>query len=469
MRTSVPQAERATPARRAQSFRRFWPFVLIACLAIVIIGAIATWSAVENAKSVALAQAQRDALQMVGWIGEVEPRLRTDESLVLGGLIALRNAGKEDCPMLPDGQMLIRISTLDNRTVGTPGWSPDLSNPDAFLEGIVPASACTGTGTHYIGVVQQIDQVTIVAGRTYRPVLGGVTFWLSVAAVSVAVLFAMALLALYMQRRQQYEFQMLAAQIDKMGKGSLSRLSATSANPEVQSVVDLVNRFAARIAVVHENMRRLQGFVTHDIGNPLLVAERLLERDKHALGDGGKGALEQLRLADKRRRDALELITASTQSDPSERAIVRPRQRIKSLIDTMFTYLAEDRNLSLHLEGDVGAVAAVPEQFDRMIENVLLNAVQHADEGSMIVIALVPEGSEALIEIRNAGKGVSVAMLERIFDEGVRDARPEIGHGIGLAITRAVAQSCEGTVRGRNTQDGFAVEIRLPHIDGDEE
>lgn len=449
--------------------RQLWPIGLVLALTTVILAAFAIYSASQNSRAAALAAAQRDALTVVERVAEVEPRFRTDEALVLAGLVVLRNASEDTCPMLPDGRLLLRIDTQDGRTAGSPEWSPGLTDEPTIVEGNSPPSNCAGSGARYVGVVQSVGPLTIAVAHTYDTIIGGPQFWLVVGYIAVLSLLAIAILTLRRQARDQRELARLAVQIDRLDRGDILQPIGPVDDVGLQSVVELVNRLAGRMTAIFGSMRRLQGFVTHDIGNPLLVAERLLTKGLGAndMGERAAEALQQVRLADQRRRAALDLITASTPAELAADSRVDLRDRIDRLVDTMFTYLAEDDNLSITVTGTTGAVAATNEQFDRMLENVLLNAVQHAEPGSEITITLERDGPDGVIAVSNIGPRVSDAMLEKIFDNGVRASSQAGGYGIGLAITRAIAQSCGGKVSGQNTGDGFRLEIRLPQEKGE--
>ncbi len=72
--------------------------------------------------------------------------------------------------------------------------------------------------------------------------------------------------------------------------------------------------------------------------------------------------------------------------------------------------------------------------FDRVIDNLVSNAVKYTERGSIVVeIGGVPD--HLTFKISDTGRGISAERLEKVFIGGQRDARPLIGesHGIGLS------------------------------------
>ena len=114
--------------------------------------------------------------------------------------------------------------------------------------------------------------------------------------------------------------------------------------------------------------------------------------------------------------------------------------------------------------GDIGPAQANPEQLQRVLFNLLQNAVRHTPpDGSVVVRA---ERAEAGIEIEVAdtGAGIPAEQRERIFDAFVRgdDARSGEGAGLGLAISRAIVEAHGGRIWIVDAPVGTRVRFSLP-------
>ena len=95
---------------------------------------------------------------------------------------------------------------------------------------------------------------------------------------------------------------------------------------------------------------------------------------------------------------------------------------------------------------------ADPEKLRQILLNLLSNAIKFTDDGGAITVVCSPpeqpDGRVIRIEVRDTGRGISPADLERVFDPFVRVDqtlnRPTEGTGLGLAISRELARAMNG-------------------------
>ncbi|HXU81692.1 MAG TPA: ATP-binding protein [Polyangia bacterium] len=104
------------------------------------------------------------------------------------------------------------------------------------------------------------------------------------------------------------------------------------------------------------------------------------------------------------------------------------------------------------------------ERIEQMIGNLLSNALKYG-VGKPIDIELTSADGWAEITVRDRGMGISPEDLERIFGRFERavSVRNYGGLGLGLYMTREIAQSHGGSIRATSTPgEGAAFTIRLP-------
>lgn len=114
------------------------------------------------------------------------------------------------------------------------------------------------------------------------------------------------------------------------------------------------------------------------------------------------------------------------------------------------------------------ARAVDPVQFERIVTNLLGNALKYAPAGP-IEIDLAPLGSDGLrLTVRDHGPGVPEDERERIFEpfHRVDEAHPQPGTGVGLALVADFVRLHEGRVwvEPLADEDGarFVVEVPGP-------
>src|SRR5262249_47147728 len=106
------------------------------------------------------------------------------------------------------------------------------------------------------------------------------------------------------------------------------------------------------------------------------------------------------------------------------------------------------------------------------IDNIVRNALVHANGRLPIDVTLTKDSRELHISVRDHGPGVPEAEIARIFEPfyraGALDAKHASaeGTGIGLAITQRAAALHGGRVAARNADDGgLIVTLTLPRAD----
>ena len=89
------------------------------------------------------------------------------------------------------------------------------------------------------------------------------------------------------------------------------------------------------------------------------------------------------------------------------------------------------------------------EKMDRIVQNLVSNAVKYTENGSVTVSAS-PAGKMWKLCVKDTGIGIPAAVRSRIFNGGVRAANArdvdETGYGIGLMITRQLVTLHRGSI-----------------------
>jgi signal transduction histidine kinase len=131
------------------------------------------------------------------------------------------------------------------------------------------------------------------------------------------------------------------------------------------------------------------------------------------------------------------------------RDIQKIQKEEKIMVDCYFRSFSNDAeaNASLFVNADKSRITEV-------LWNLLDNAVKFTKEKDHGTISIVGEkiGNEAVIEIKDTGKGIDADMIPRLFSKFA--TKSNRGTGLGLFISKSIVEAHGGKIWGKNNKDG---------------
>ncbi len=230
-----------------------------------------------------------------------------------------------------------------------------------------------------------------------------------------------------------------------------------------------------RLEALDRAKSRFFANISHELRTPLTLAlapvQALLEEAENLTEDQiqnlqlvERNALRLLRLVN----DLLELSRADAATLKVRPQPIPIRQVIEGLVAETAP-LASRKALSLQLaDGDpVPPLHADPEHVERILLNVLANAVKFTPRGGAIVISVRQSDDGVQIAVQDTGIGIPADQLEAIFDRfhqvDSSGTRNHGGTGIGLALVRELVGLNGGSVAATSAPgDGTCITINLP-------
>ena len=102
---------------------------------------------------------------------------------------------------------------------------------------------------------------------------------------------------------------------------------------------------------------------------------------------------------------------------------------------------------------------------ERVLFNLLGNAIKHTRPDGHIIVSVKQEGASALLSVADDGEGIPPEKLPYIFEEFYKANESSNGTGIGLALIKAVAELHKGSVSVESTLGkGSTFTLRLPLV-----
>jgi signal transduction histidine kinase/ActR/RegA family two-component response regulator len=231
--------------------------------------------------------------------------------------------------------------------------------------------------------------------------------------------------------------------------------------------------------LVFELQQRLQerdhflAMLSHELRNPLAAISLAVD----SLGPERDGiANEHAILARQTRHlarlvdDLLDIARVTTGKIALHRADVDLADLAEHCVEGMRPRAQTHRiHLKFHQPRSGPLVHGDPVRLEQVINNLLSNAVKYTPAGGTIEVRVDAEADQAVLRVRDTGKGIAPDMLARIFElftqgEATID-RSDGGMGVGLTLVKKLVELHRGTVAassgGRGVGSEFVVQLPI--------
>ena len=253
-----------------------------------------------------------------------------------------------------------------------------------------------------------------------------------------------------------------------------TRLSLDAPYEEFRRLAQAFNTMMDRIQKVVDAQRRFVADAAHEIQTPLTALKGNLEvafRKNRKANEYRDILISNLGAVERLINLCRSLITLARLAGQGGFASVQqpvPLQPLlQELIDEL-TVLAQDREITLTLEGEPAlSVSANKEQLQRVLFNLLDNALRHTSPGGTIAVRLRSDRDSTIIQVSDTGEGIDSSHLPHIFERFYRvdsaRSRESGGVGLGLAIVKEIVEAHNGDITlTSELGKGTTFTIRLP-------
>lgn len=204
----------------------------------------------------------------------------------------------------------------------------------------------------------------------------------------------------------------------------------------------------------------------HDMKSPAAVMRsyaHMVRQNNVALDAGTRQQLERIEekcadLGDRVRQ--AQLYTA-------ENPLITPHKAVElgAFLGEFYTFSRPDvemdgQNLLLELPDEPCWVLADQDKLERLLENLVYNAVAHTGAGGEIRLKLSRDDENAYLVVKDNGSGIPPQVLPHIFQRFYTTRGEEGGSGLGLYIVRTIAREHGGQVSVRS-QPGAGAEFTV--------
>jgi len=221
-----------------------------------------------------------------------------------------------------------------------------------------------------------------------------------------------------------------------------------------------------RLRETTEQREDLLRAVSHDLRNPLqivmLQAQRLLRDADDRTRRPAAGIITAAKRIDRMLRDLADSARADVGQLELAWSKVPLRPFMSDLLETSDGVLDVAR-VENAIPGELPNVLVDPDRLDRILANLVGNALKYSRERVVVTAALDREGTVE-VSVADRGPGIAEADLPRIFDRYYRGQRHEgEGLGLGLFIVRMLVEAHGGKISAESrTGEGSRFTFTLP-------
>ncbi|MBY0229017.1 MAG: HAMP domain-containing histidine kinase, partial [Gemmataceae bacterium] len=257
----------------------------------------------------------------------------------------------------------------------------------------------------------------------------------------------------------------------RIAGGDLAPMPLPARDDEVRDLAGAINEMAARLAQLHDAIRRTErlrllgqvsGGLAHELRNGLTGARLAVQLHLHESGavpgesDPLAVALRQLTLLETQVQRLLGLGRAGAPD--------RREQDLAALVrEACALLLPRCRHAGIALECEcAGPMPASVDagQIGQMAVNLLGNAIDAAGPGGAVSVRLSEQEGKAVLEVADTGPGPAEEMTGRLF-EPFATSKPE-GIGLGLAVAKDIAEGHGGAIVWQRQGGRTVFRVTLP-------
>ena len=226
--------------------------------------------------------------------------------------------------------------------------------------------------------------------------------------------------------------------------------------------------------------RQREDFVsrlTHDLRTPLVAADRMLNLlIQGAMGDLSEDVLEIMATMVRSNQNLLIMVNMLLEVyryEAGRKSLVFSPLDLSAMLGEVIkelSSLAIDKGLALNFDPDQSVDFKIKGdriELHRVFTNLIGNAIKFTDEGSVTVqIALIRENfdvPQVEVGIKDTGPGIPLEEQSTLFESFSSGKHKRAGSGLGLQLSRRIAEAHNGTVSVKSeVGEGSCFIVRLP-------
>ncbi|MFC6022997.1 sensor histidine kinase [Plantactinospora solaniradicis] len=251
------------------------------------------------------------------------------------------------------------------------------------------------------------------------------------------------------------------------------RIALAGPHDELKELADTFDEMVARLEASFNSQRRFVADASHELRTPLAIvrtgAEVLLAK-RHSTTTQWEAMAHRALTATARAERLLDGLLALARSEGVTAR--EPHDLGVAAATALGEADSEVERIGLVVTTDLrtAPVSGDPALLDRLVRNLVDNAIRHNHPDGWIDVVTGLDDGEAVVTVRNSGDAIPPTEVDRLFEPFQRLASNRTASststGLGLAIVRSIVHAHGGAVAAApNVEGGLAVTVTLPAED----
>ncbi len=318
------------------------------------------------------------------------------------------------------------------------------------------------------------QEVRILVGKSMHNELAETRrFGLQLLGIGLAVLAVGLAGGWWISGRLVRPIHQISALAESVSEKNLSqRIETEEIDEELVGLANTLNVTFDRLEKAFAQQAQLTADASHELRTPLSVMRtqaeltlsrpRTVEEYQSALSSTLNAARQMTKLVD----GVLTLARADAGQLAPDLVTIDFQQLVSSTIEQLRP-LAFSKEVRINLSVSPAIVQGNPTNLSRVVTNLVSNAIYYNRPHGKIDVQLKAEGNDVRLIVRDTGKGIPEESRDLLFNRFYRAdnsrARTSGGHGLGLAITKAIVEAHGGYIDFTSEEDtGTTFRVTLP-------
>ncbi|EJZ0947829.1 heavy metal sensor histidine kinase [Escherichia albertii] len=264
------------------------------------------------------------------------------------------------------------------------------------------------------------------------------------------------------------DIKKLCGVTENMNYNDISEPVETSSLPgELKPLGQALNKMHQALVKDFERLSQFADDLAHELRTPinaLLGQNQVTLSQTRSLSEYQKtiaGNIEELENISRLTENILFLARAQKSNVLINFELLSLKREVENLIDYL-EYLSDEKDIHFKIDCD-RQIYADKILLQRMLSNLIVNAIRYSPEKSLIYIAsFLDENSYLNIDI--ASPGARINEPEKLFRRFWRgdNSRHSVGHGLGLSLVKAIAELHGGSATYHYINNNNVFRIILP-------